>query len=276
MADVVPRREVDCSTCTGEILDQGALVLRWAPTGAAPVLFAAPGLEVRPGRAPHAGIPVCWPWFGPGRRPGTSPSHGIVRAADWELVERSDAPDAVSFRHRVTSEIASSEHFPHPYELDLHTRFGADLVLELTTTNTGAEPVDLEEALHCYLAVGDVRNVRLEGLDGSEYRDKTTGRVERQDGELAPSGPTDRVYRSDHPVTVVDHLLDRRLRVTTEGAANRIVWNPWDVEAARLDDVGDAWSSFVCVEGGNVLDDALVLGGGDSHTLTYRVEVLGR
>ncbi|HET7763270.1 MAG TPA: D-hexose-6-phosphate mutarotase, partial [Phycicoccus sp.] len=94
--------------------------------------------------------------------------------------------------------------------------------------------------------------------------------------ELAIPGETDRVYRSDHPVTVVDHLLDRRLRVTTEGAANRVVWNPWAEKAAKLDDVRDEWTKFVCVEGGNVLDDAITVAPGRSRSLTYRVEVFPR
>lgn len=276
MTDTVVKRTVECGACTGEVLDDGALVLAWRPTGAAPVVFAHPVLDVRPGKAPHAGIPICWPWFGPGRRPGMSPQHGFVRDHQWDLVERVDGRDSVTLHHRITSEHATSPHFRYPYALDLRTRMGATLELELTTTNTGSESFDLEEALHCYLAVGDVRHVRLEGLDGSQYFDKTTRRTERQDGELAITGETDRVYRSDHPVTVVDHLLDRRLRVTTEGAANRVVWNPWAEEAAKLDDVRDEWTKFVCVEGGNVLDDAITVAPGRSRSLTYRVEVFPR
>ena len=122
------------------------------------------------------------------------------------------------------------------------------------------------------LRYGSVTGVILK----AEYLDKTTGRTERQDGDLALTGETDRVYRSDHPVTVVDHLLDRRLRVTTEGAANRVVWNPWVEEAAKLDDVRDEWTSFVCVEGGNVLGNAVTVAPGESRSMTYRVEVLGR
>ncbi len=274
MDEVVPVHRVECATCTGEVLDQGALVLRWAPTGADPVLFVAPATSVRPGRAPHAGIPVCWPWFGPGRTGGMTPAHGVVRDVDWVLVDRVDAADAVSLHHRISSAAVASPYVPNPFILDLRTRLGSVLELELTTTNSGGEPFEIEEALHTYLAVGDVRRVRIEGLDGTAYLDKTTGLEHAQSGDLVLDGETDRVHRGDGPVTVVDPILRRRLRVTTEGAADRVVWNPWHEKGSALADVGDAWSSFVCVEGGNVLDDAVVVRPGASHTLTYRVEVL--
>lgn len=275
MSDAAPDPHVvDHATCTGELLGHGALVLAWAPAGADPVVWQAPGARVRRGTPPHAGVPVCWPWFGPGRIPGTAPSHGMVRTVDWELVERSEDDAGVEFRQQVTSDTATSPVFPHAYRLELRARFGAALELELTTTNTGAEPFDLEEALHAYLRVGDVRRIHLEGLDGAGYHDKTTGRDERQAGDLTVTGETDRVYLSDAPVTVVDPVLGRRLRVTTSGAADRVVWNPWDELAGTLDDVGDAWPTFVCVEGGNVLSDAVSVAPGASRTMTYRVEVL--
>jgi glucose-6-phosphate 1-epimerase len=272
--DGVGRRTIRTGSCTGEVLDRGALALRWNPVGTGPVLFAFSALEVRPGTAPHAGVPVCWPWFGPGRRPGMSPAHGVVRGATWELVDRVEDGAATTHTHRITSATASSPHFPHPYVLELTTRMGADLTITLTTTNTGDVSFDLEEALHAYLHVGDVRRATIRGLAGAEYLDKTTGRVERQRGDLVLTGRTDRVYRSDAAVTVVDPVLGRRLVVTTDGAADRIVWNPWSEDAATLDDVRDEWPAFVCVEGGNVLDDAIAVGPGDSRSMTYRVEVL--
>jgi glucose-6-phosphate 1-epimerase len=275
MSDTDPAPHVvDHRTCTGELVDHGALVLAWAPVGTAPVVWRAPGAPVRRGTPPHAGVPVCWPWFGPGRYPGMSPSHGMVRTVDWELVGRTEDDGGVALHHRVTSDLATSPHFPYPYVLDLRTRFGSVLELELTTTNTGAEPFELEEALHAYLRVGDVRRVHLEGLDGAGYHDKTTGRDERQAGDLTISGETDSVYRADAPVTVVDPVLGRRLRVTTIGAADRVVWNPWDELGRSLDDVGPAWDTFVCVEGGNVLADAVTVEPGASRSMTYRLEVL--
>lgn len=259
---------------SGEVLDQGALVLRWAPAGAAPVLFAADGLVVTPGRSPHAGVPVCWPWFGPGRRPGMEPLHGFVRGAPWRLVERVDGPDGVTFVHEITSAEATSPHWPHPYVARVRSTLGATLEISLTTTNTGGSVVDLEEALHAYLAVGDVRRVHLEGLAGASYFDKVAQTERHEGGDVTFTGETDAVFRSGGPVTVVDPVLGRRLVVTTEGAGNVVVWNPWADKAREIRDIApEDWTRFVCVEGGNAFENAVSVAPGESHTLTYRVAV---
>jgi len=83
------------------------------------------------------------------------------------------------------------------------------------------------------------------------------------------------VYRTSAPVTLHDPALGRRLAVTTEGASNFVVWNPWAVKAAEAADIGDDdWERFVCIEGANTFENAVVLQPGESHTTTYRVEVL--
>ncbi|GGL37451.1 D-hexose-6-phosphate mutarotase [Phycicoccus endophyticus] len=271
--DAPSTRAVDVPDGAGEVLDQGALVLRWAPTGQAPVLFAHPTVPVRAGRPPHAGVPVCWPWFGGGPSGDATPSHGWARSATWAFVGEDVDSRETTLRYRLTSQDASGPRWPHPYRLDLVARLGAHLEVALTTTNTGPEPVTFEEALHAYLAVGDVREATLTGLDGAPFHDKVTGEDAVQAGDLVLTGETDRVYRSEAPVVLTDPVLGRRLRVETTGAADRVVWNPWSDAAAGLDDVGDQWPHLLCVEGANVLGDAVTLPPGDAHTLTYRLFV---
>ncbi|MBM6403077.1 D-hexose-6-phosphate mutarotase [Phycicoccus sp. CSK15P-2] len=273
MTDSPPSRAVTGTVCSAEVLDEGALVLRWQPAGHEPVLFVHPTVGPRSGRPPHAGVPVCWPWFGPGRAGGAPYGHGFARGAVWSLVEETQRGDATVLRHRLTEADATDPFWPHPYVLELTAHLGADLGLELATTNTGDAPVVVEEALHAYLAVGDVRRVVVSGLDGAPFHDKVTGTDHVQEGDLVLTGETDRVHRGTRPVTVTDPVLGRRLHVETDGAANRVVWNPWAEKAAAIDDVGDHWHRFVCVEGANVLADAVTLPPGATHTLTYRLTV---
>ena len=100
------RRTVDGGDCTGELLDEGALVLHWAPVGAAPVLFSHPSVPVRPGTPPHAGIPVCWPWFGPGRSGDLTPSHGWARSTVWSFLGEDVDGGETTLRLRLTSDDA--------------------------------------------------------------------------------------------------------------------------------------------------------------------------
>ena len=126
-AALPPPHVVDTSACTGEIHDQGAQVTRWAPKGAAPALYVSSAVRLAEGRSIRAGIPVCWPWFGAGQRPGMEPAHGFARTAPWTLVDRSEdaATGEVTFVHRLTSDAATSPHFPQPYAVELRSRFGA-------------------------------------------------------------------------------------------------------------------------------------------------------
>ena len=269
-----PPRTVENSACTGEVFDQGAQVTQWAPAGADPVLYVSSALRLEAGRAIRAGVPVCWPWFGPGRVAGMEPAHGFARTSTWDLVEVTDCDDETTVVHRITSDEATSPHWPHPYCAEVRTRFGRALVVSLSITNTGGEAVDYEDALHTYLVVGDVHRVRIEGLDGASLVDKVTGTERMQQGDLAFAGETDAVYRTSGPVTLHDPALGRRLVVTTEGASNLVVWNPWAAKAAEAADIGDDdWEGYVCIEAANTFDNAVVLQPGETHTTSYRVEV---
>ena len=146
--------------------------------------------------------------------------------------------------------------------------------MSLTTTNTGGAAFDYEEALHAYLVVGDIHRATVSGLDGVSFFDKVTGTERVQQGELTFAGETDAVFRTSDPVTLHDPALGRRLVVTTDGAADVVVWNPWAAKAAEVADIGDDdWQRFVCIEGANAFEHAVALEPGESHTTSYRVEV---
>jgi len=78
-----PPRTVDNTACTGEVFDQGAQVTRWAPAGADPVLYVSSALRLQSGRPIRAGVPVCWPWFGPHPIDTGKPAHGFARTSSW-------------------------------------------------------------------------------------------------------------------------------------------------------------------------------------------------
>ncbi|MFC7406871.1 D-hexose-6-phosphate mutarotase [Georgenia alba] len=276
----LPVLRVETARATGEVYLHGGQVTGWTPAGHAPVIWTSPRARFEPDAAIRGGIPLCFPWFGPGREPEMRPAHGFARLADFTLLEAREDDGDVALTLRLTDEDAAglpgTDVWPFPFELTCQVRFGSTLRVAVTTRNTSAHVRSYEEAQHAYLAVQDVRDVRITGLDGAPYLDKVgTPGPHTQRGELTFAGETDRIYGSTSDVTVHDPGLGRRLTVTKQGSASTIVWSPWSAKAAAMADLGEEhWTGMVCVEPANVLHDGIVLEPGASHTttVTYAVE----
>ena len=267
--------DLSCGTCTARVIDRGAQVLSWIPSGQADALWLSPLAILQPSGPPvRGGVPVCFPWFGPGREPGMSPSHGFARTAMWTPVSVTSTESVVAAAFTLDATHASSEHWPHSYRAILAVTVGQVMDIALTVQNTGDTEFSYEEALHAYLAVSDVRRVQVRGLDGATYADKTRGgEAATQSGDITFDGEVDRAYRSTRAVQVIDPVMRRVLTVRKAGSASTVVWNPGAELAARMPDIGEHWPQFVCVEAGNVLSDAVTLAPGGAHTLRYRLRI---
>ena len=267
------------SQAGGAIHAHGAHVLSWVPAGHHEVLFLARGAVFDSGAAIRGGIPVVFPWFGPGRTPGMSPSHGFARTALWHLVGVDDGPDIARAEFRLTNADATSAWFPAAFEATLTVAFGRELEVALAVRNTGAEPFSYEDALHAYFRVSDIEQIGIDGLDGAEYFDKTAPAGSppgRQSGPIAFAGEVDRVYDSTASVRIADPGWDRAIAIAKEGSGSTIVWNPWAEVAGALPDLEPGeWRGFVCVEVGNARERAVELGPGVEHHTVMRVAVEG-
>jgi glucose-6-phosphate 1-epimerase len=256
------------------VLDAGSQVLQWTPTGRNPVLWVSPLAVFEPGVAVRGGVPVIFPWFGGGPDGDRTPAHGFARTAAWR-------------RTSVTNEVAASGRLEVRHELDASGRdsepFGAELVaiftprtvsISLAVTNTGAGTFRYEEALHTYLAVSDVAQVAVDGLDGCRFLDKADGAGPDETVQAGPvrfDGEVDRIYRHTGAAVLDDPGWSRQVHVAKEGSANTVVWNPGERKGSALADVGPTWPGFVCIEAGNVRDAAVELGPGERHILTQTI-----
>lgn len=275
----LPVVRVATALATGEVYLQGAHVTSWQPAGAEPVIWLSPAAQFRSGSAIRGGVPICFPWFGAGRT-GLSPAHGFARTAPWRLAGATDDAGTVTLTFMLTQDDVAgapgADRWPFAFEARYAVSFGAELTLALTVRNTGSETFSFEEALHTYLAVADVRSATIEGLDGARYLDKTaTGEQGPvvQTGAVTFAGATDRVYLRGAPLTLVDPGA-RTITIESDRTADTVVWNPWAGGAAAMADLGDDdWTTMVCVEAANALDDAITLAPGDAHTaqVTYAV-----
>lgn len=269
----------DLSSDTGQcrVYAHGAHVVTWTPAGRDPVLWLSPLAQLDSTRAIRGGVPVVFPWFGPGLSGDRSPAHGFARLSSWRPSPVRRLEDVASMAFTLDSHDVTDEAFPFAWSASLDVTAGEELLIELTVSNTGAEPFTFEEALHTYLAVGDVRRVSIHGLDGVTYHDQAAGAVTteaRQSGAVRFDGEVDRIYRYGGELRLVDPVMSRTLTITSTGSASTVVWNPAAARAATMPDIGpDHWTQFACIEAGNVREDAVRLEPGEQHTLGYAIRV---
>lgn len=266
-------REIGTGNSIAQVYDYAAQVWTWSLDGKA-VLWTSAKSLFEPGRALRGGVPICWPWFGPGRSADLKPAHGFARISDWVLDGRVDRGDAEVLTYVLDPASAPQALPGQDWRVTYEVSVGKELGLAITVMNRGATAFSYELALHTYIHVGDIWQVRVKGLEDVSYLDKVTGQRELQSGEISFAAETDRVYDKCGNVVVDDPVLGRKLHVTTEGAANTIVWNPWKAKAAAMADFGDdEWPQMLCIEAGNVLDHAVTLDAGESATLRYKIAV---
>lgn len=275
----LPAVHVQTSLASATVVLQGAHLTAWQPAGQQPVIFTSERALFEPGVAIRGGIPLAGPWFGPGRGAPKKPAHGFYRIAPWRLTSASTGAERqVRLQLELTaddlSEVPAGRGWPDDARLTYEIEIGQTLRVALTTA-TGADGMDLEEALHSYFAVGDVRQVRVEGLAGATYVDKVAdGARSTQDGEVTFAGETDRVYLSGATTAILDPVLGRRIEISPSGANSTVVWNPWQHKAAEMKDFApDEWTGMLCVETANVLDDAAVIRPDTEHTIAAEIAV---
>lgn len=260
----------------GEIYLHGAHVTSWQPRGAEPVLFVSSESLWKDGRAIRGGVPICFPWFGGKADDPKAPAHGFVRTKAWELESIVHAGETVAVCMFTQSDEETKKLWPADFRATLRATFGVELRLELDVRNTGAGAFRFEDALHTYFHVGDINQVRVQGLEAVEYLDKTdANRQKKQTGAIAIDSETDRVYlNTTASVGLSDPAQKRRIIVGKINSHTTVVWNPWIAKARALADFGDAeWKQMICIETCNVGDFAVELAPGQVHRMQSTVQL---
>ena len=265
------------SGSTGEIYAHGAHLTSWVPDGQAPVIWMSTLARFEPDVAIRGGVPIIFPWFGGGRDGSMTPAHGFARTRAWRMTTRGQRSNNAVISFALDSAPGEDDNFPYAFEARYEVELGRELRLALTVENSGDEEFTFEEALHTYFHVGDVRRIRVEGLDSVSYLDQADPAgliVKQQSGDLTFTKETDRIYHSSTQVRIVDPVLQRVLVIDKEHSASTVVWNPWIDKAHRMHDFGDdEWTAMVCIEGGNLRESAISLQPGQAHQMRYSVHV---
>ena len=236
------------------------------------LLFVSDKAYYEDGKAIKGGIPVCWPWFGPDPDDLGRPAHGFVRNRQWSVsASESLADGSTRVVLSLTDNDATRAIWPHPFRLDIEITVGDSLRVALLTHNSGDQSVTISQALHSYFQVGDIGQVRVLGLDGTDYLDKVDGAARKtQAGPVTIAGEVDRIYTGVTGEQVIDdESLGRKVHITSRGCSTAVVWNPWADIAASMGDLDDDdYRKMICVETANAGPETVEIAAGD----TYRLE----
>jgi glucose-6-phosphate 1-epimerase len=277
----LPFLVIETSRCTARMTPYGAQVCEWTPAAqASPVLFLSPRAVFAAGTPIRGGVPLCFPWFGAHATDPARPAHGFARTRMWRMADViADETGQVHVGLRLSDDAGTRALWDAAFEASLTISFGTTLTMTLAVENVGSREIAYESALHTYLAVGDVAQVRISGLEHTAFLDKVDGgREKRSKAEpVTFAGETDRIYLATTTTcTVDDPVLRRVIRVEKRGSDTTVVWNPGREKALAVRDIGEAWDHFVCVETVNCGPHAVRLPPGERRAMTAHLATEAR
>lgn len=263
------------------ITTHGGCVLSFIPKSGSSagedIIWVSPTALFNGKKPVRGGVPVCWPWFGGHPTEEGKPAHGFVRNATWHLDEVNALDNGVT---EVVMSIASSDEtmaiWPHAFHLELRIEVGEKLAMTLTTHNPNDYDLTITEAMHTYFAIGDCQNAVIKGLENTTHLNKLAdGAAETQAGEVTLVPPMDSVYLNQSgPMTFEDTQNQRTVCIEQNGQSS-VVWSPGPEGVKGFGDIPDEnWSSFMCVEAGNILENGVTVPAEQKHHFTMVVSAI--
>jgi len=272
----LPKVHIDNKRATAEIYLHGGHITAFQPRSSKPVLWMSPLAQFQPDKAIRGGVPVIWPWFGPHAIDKHKPQHGFARTTEWRVSATKALPDgSTQLQLQMHDTPATHALWPHAFELSLTVTVGTELTIELTSRNTGEQTITVGGALHSYFAIGDIRQIHIDGLLGHNYIDQLDGnQIKQQNDAVYIRQEVDRIYFDTEDTctegicAIFDAKLLRQIYIKRTGSHSTVLWNPWENKVKAMVDFPDnGYQQMVCIETANAIDDVRHLAPGETHTL---------
>lgn len=253
---------------------QGAHVLSWVSQGRERLFLSE--RNVWDGQsAIRGGVPVCFPQF---NQRGDLPKHGFARNLIWQCVTRQEQDHNVAAHNASAANSASEKNgspSTHPH-LDFVLQTGPatlafwpqhfvatlrvslqpqQLHIALYVHNTDTQPLFFTGALHTYLAVNQIAEAQLTGLQGQAEWNAVTDEHGQATEVLRFEGEFDRVYQAaPHALSLEEG--EQRLRIEQSPSwGQSVVWNPGAQKCGSLPDMTpQAYQRMLCVEAAQVYE----------------------
>ena len=263
--------EIRNSVASAKIALQGAHIFEYKCKRKEDLLWLSEESTFEYAQAIRGGVPICWPRFG--SIDASMPAHGFSRTAIFELVEVKELSASLTeVRLRLSDDAQTRKIWDFSFVLDVIFRISDSLEIEMLTTNKGKEAFMLTQALHSYLSVSDIPDVKIRGLEGKEFLDTLTDERREESSAITIDAECDRVYFGVDKDIVLEDAA-KRVKLQAKGSASAVVWNPWIEKGSRMSGMkAEAYKEFVCIETANAFDDFRVLQAEESHRLSVRME----
>lgn len=250
------------------------------------LMFISDNAYFQEGKAIKGGIPICWPWFGAAPQLVTNPEnknklkkpdHGFVRNRFWSVLSTEALTNGET---KIVLEFEDSAQtrkiWPFSFYLSLEIVIGDSLTLQLLTRNTGNKAFSITEALHTYFNVGDATKATILGLEHTEYLNKKEDFVKVcQVGCITMTEETDHIYTDiKHQLIIDDPAFKRKIKITSSGNKNVVVWNPWAEGCAVIADLdNDDYKHFICLEVANAAADSVEILPDSEHRMKAKYSI---
>jgi glucose-6-phosphate 1-epimerase len=252
----------------------GAHLLSFQPIGQPDLIWMSKDAVFDAQAAIRGGVPVCWPWFGR----IAAPAHGFARTSEWQLKQHRENDQGVIIELALTDTEETLAIWPYKFNATLFVEIAESITLTLKVENTDQKAWSFSGALHTYLNIGDINQVKVTGM-GNTYQDSLQqGKICQGEQELVLSDTIDRVYTSPEKVIELhDPVLERVIQVENTGDNSAVLWNPWAQGAASMADMHDTgYQTMLCIEStlhAKTLDAGKTLQPGETHQLITQLSV---
>lgn len=236
----------------------GAHLLSWTTADGVERIYLSPAAVFDGQSAIRGGIPVCWPQF---NQRGPLPKHGFARNMAWEALPAESGSDGGELVLSLHDNDTTRALWPYAFDLRLTILLApGSLRLTLVTVNTDSAPWSFAAALHSYLKVDDIADVRLKGLQNAKRWDSV--RNERH-VEMAAALHFDAEFDSVYRAPAVPLRLIQpsgKLQISQSASCTEtVVWNPGAVLSQKMADLpDDGYRHMLCVEAARIDENVLL------------------
>jgi len=261
------------SVAEAEIYLHGGHLTHYRVHGEPALIFDAKESSITPPKSVHAGIPICWPWFGVHPTDSSKPQHGFARDKVWTLKSTQAATtDMTEVVLTLSDDKETQLLFPYAFALELTFSISKSLTISLKTVNIDIRPFTITQALHTYFAISNLENITIKDVEETSFIDYADEKKEKSETlPLTIDQEVNRVYiPTQAACNIIDNALNRKITIEKSGSNSTTIWNPGK-ESGIHDLPDDKYKKFVCIETTNALEDCRTLQPNESHTIKQKI-----